>query len=310
MAACRLPRERARRVRRCQAASQRPIAIEVDAVGVCARACRRAVGVEIGNERQADAVGNLDEIVTEVIKQQIDEIGRIGLVALMDATDDRDPARPIAQLHAADSAPFDRVGEQHGGTHDNLCLSIRLRGNCWLRRRLCDWRRSDIGRRATVGRRGRFPRREDSDFRTRRGLHVRAVSTLRRFAAQRVLSGRGDRRSWGWCVRIGNWRGGGSGAHRATDAPCGNAQWDATQWKQAGRTQDRDQRQEIGYACSAQPFGAYHAASHRDSAAERLPMAAPATTVVVLVSTSMFRLIIAWLALASTIVKNDEPAGR
>ncbi len=88
-----------------------PIAIEVDAVGVFARAGHGAVRVEIGNEGEADAVGNLGEVVAEVVEQEIGEDGGIGLVALVNATDNRDPARAGAQLDAADGARLDGVAE-------------------------------------------------------------------------------------------------------------------------------------------------------------------------------------------------------
>ncbi len=88
-----------------------PIAVEVDAVGVFARAGRGAVGVEIGNEGEADAVGDLGEVVAEVVEQEIGEDGGIGFVALVDAADDGEPARAGAQLDAADGARLDGVAE-------------------------------------------------------------------------------------------------------------------------------------------------------------------------------------------------------
>ena len=88
-----------------------PIAVEVDAVGVGAGAGYGAVGVEIGNDGEADAFGYLGEVIAEVVEQQIGENGRIGLIALMDAADDGEPARAGAEFHAADGAPLDGVAE-------------------------------------------------------------------------------------------------------------------------------------------------------------------------------------------------------
>ena len=100
MAACRLPGNEPEGSEGVRLPASVPIAIEVETPLAFVRVSAAAPsGLRSGmNARPTPSESRRDCHGSG--QAAVDEIGRIGLVALMDATDDRDPARPIAQLHA------------------------------------------------------------------------------------------------------------------------------------------------------------------------------------------------------------------